>query len=338
MTTERGNDGVNIYDIAALAGVSASTVSRVVNNKPGVKQKTRQTVQRLLEKYNYAPNENARGLVTQASRIIGILVPDIRDFYHAGSAFHIERSLTARGYCCLLFNTGPEQFERAEHLQTLRQRQVDGAVLIGSSFQTDMVKNAIVEYLSTVPIVMANGYLDLPNTYSVLMDEATGVAELVRLLWHKGRRRIAFVAASRITPGNTRKRDGFLQAMRETNAPDPLWLYQCDHSLESAYAVTNTIVNEHPDVDAIMFSWDLDAVGGMHALLDRGKKVPDDIAVTGVDNSLYAELCYPGLTSVNIGQKAMCLAAADTLLHLLEGRESPRTVRVPSGIVERRST
>ena len=95
-----------IYDIAKEAGVSASTVSRVVNNKPGINEKTRKKVQQLLEKYNYIPNEAARGLVTQSSRIIGILIEDIRVFHHTESAYVIEQEMTRLGYSCLSLCTG----------------------------------------------------------------------------------------------------------------------------------------------------------------------------------------------------------------------------------------
>lgn len=95
-----------IYDIAKEAGVSASTVSRVVNNKPGVNENTRKKVQQLLEKYNYIPNEAARGLVTQSSRIIGILIEDIRVVHHTESAYVIEQEMTRLGYTCITLSTG----------------------------------------------------------------------------------------------------------------------------------------------------------------------------------------------------------------------------------------
>ena len=97
---------MTIYDIAKEAGVSASTVSRVINNKPGVRKETKKKIQQLLAKYNYSPNEAARGLVTQASKIIGILVDDIRTIHHTDGAYIIERELVKLGYCCIIFNTG----------------------------------------------------------------------------------------------------------------------------------------------------------------------------------------------------------------------------------------
>ncbi len=329
---------MNIYDIAKKAGVSASTVSRVINDKPGIKAETRALVKKLLKKYNYSPNENARGLVTQLSRTVGILLPDIRDLNHVSSAFRIQRELTAHGYCCIIFNTGEGDQERADHMQILRQRQVDGVVMIGSSYQCQPVEEKIGEYLSHIPVVMANGQFNLPNTYSILLDEKAGVSELANRLWDKGRRHFAFVKASHQTPGNQRKLEGFMQAMaahgKKTSSP----VYACESSHQGGYDIAQKIMHKHPETDAIMFSWDLEATGAVRALFDMDITVPDQVAVTGVDNSTYCDLCYPKLTSVDVKQHDMCLSAAKTLLDILTGGQAVRTIRIPPAIVERESS
>ena len=97
---------VTIYDIAKLAGVSPSTVSRVVNGYPHVKKATRARVLKLLEEHHYVPNETARGLVSQSSKMIGILISDIRTTQHTDGVYYIERELSKQGYSCLIYNTG----------------------------------------------------------------------------------------------------------------------------------------------------------------------------------------------------------------------------------------
>lgn len=153
---------MTIYDIAKEAGVSASTVSRVINNRPGVSIEVRRKVQRILKKYDYFPSETARGLVNQTSKIIGILVDDLRTSHHTEGAYIIERELAKLGYCCIILNTGTDDKSKADYLKVLKQRRVDGAVLMGSSFQSQEVEKAITKYLPNRPVVMANGYLDLP--------------------------------------------------------------------------------------------------------------------------------------------------------------------------------
>ena len=97
---------MTIYDIAECAGVSASTVSRVLNNKPGVNRETRARIEKLLVENHFAPNTSAQGLVSQSSRIIGIMMSDIRTIHHAESAYYVEQALQKAGYSCLIVSCG----------------------------------------------------------------------------------------------------------------------------------------------------------------------------------------------------------------------------------------
>lgn len=108
---------MTIYDIAKQAGVSASTVSRVINNKPGINAQTRKRVQKLLNENHYTPNEAARGLVMQSSKIIGILIEDLRIEHHTESAYVIEQEMTALGYTCITLSTGRRDEKKADYLK-----------------------------------------------------------------------------------------------------------------------------------------------------------------------------------------------------------------------------
>ena len=150
---------MTIYDIAKLAGVSASTVSRVANNKPGIKEETRRQIQALLDEYDYQPNETARGLVNQSSRMIGILITDIRYAHHVDIAYYIEQEMEKQGYCSLIVNTGLSDEKKVQAIKMLSQRQVDGVILVGSTFQCDAVKTALASCFKKEPVVITNGYL-----------------------------------------------------------------------------------------------------------------------------------------------------------------------------------
>lgn len=162
--------------------MAASTVSRVINNKPGIKAETRKKVQDLLDKYNYTPDVAARGLVMQSTKMVGILIVDIRVTHHINSAFVIEQELTKRGYCSIIMSTGPEGENKSEYIRILEQRRVEGVILMGSMFATEQIKEAIQRHLSKVPVVIVNGYLDLPNVSGVLIDEDAGVGKCADLL------------------------------------------------------------------------------------------------------------------------------------------------------------
>ena len=170
---------MTIYDIAELAGVSASTVSRVINNKPGIKEATRQKVKALLREYNYTPDENARGLVNKNTKLIGIMIADIRSAHHTDLTYVVEKYLRNKGYCGIILNAGSKTEEMEEAVRLLAKRRVDGVLIVGSVFQNDKVKNAISEHFANIPVVFANGEFNLPNVYCVIVDECDGVERFV---------------------------------------------------------------------------------------------------------------------------------------------------------------
>ena len=329
---------MTIYDIARIAGVSASTVSRVVNNKPGIKEETRKQILALLEQYDYSPNETARGLVNKASRMIGILIEDIRYAHHVDIAYYIEEEMGKHGYCSLILNTGLTDDKKVEAVKVLAQRRVDGVILVGSTFETEAVKRALDAGLSAVPVIMTNGYLNLPNVKGVLVDEREGVENCVELMRVKGHEKLAFVRPSH-TKSSLSKEQGFVQGMeRRGFKREELWIYECPTTLEDGYAMMERILEYHPDVEGVIFGEDLSAVSAIRALVDRNIKVPEQVAVIGVDNSKYCDICYPKLTSLNNRMVEMSLEAARILFDSLEGRENPDRIMLFSRIVEREST
>lgn len=337
-----------IYDIAKEAGVSASTVSRVVNNKPGINENTRKKVQQLLEKYNYIPNEAARGLVTQSSRIIGILIEDIRVVHHTESAYVIEQEMTRLGYTCITLSTGPDPKKKAEYIRHLEQRRVEGAILMGSMFGTSEVEESIHEHLSGIPIVIVNGYLNLPNVYSVIADEERGIEECVELLASKGRKNIAFVMDAE-TPSSNSKKRGFMTAMMRQGIPsEKQLLYQADwegvslsdprNTILRGAGATRRLLQENPQVDAIVYCVDLLAIGGIHEMESQGIAVPEQIAVMGVDNTIYGEICRPQLSTLDNKLVEVSRNASGILLNALEKKEVSKRMMLYTEIIEREST
>ncbi len=330
---------MTIYDIAREAGVAASTVSRVINNKPGIKEETRLRVQELLEKYNYTPNAAARGLVMQSSKLVGILIVDIRVTHHINSAFLIEKELTKKGYCCIIMGTGPEDEQKARYIEILEQRRVEGVILMGSMFMTEAVKESIQRHMPTIPVVIVNGYLELPNVSGVIVDEDSGVEQCVDLLWRKNRKKIAFVLDAG-SPANYKKQQGYCDGMKRHGvSAEALWLYEADESsVQGGYDITERIIREHPDLEGIIYSIDLIAVGGIRAAYDMGIRVPDQLSLIGIDNSIYGEICTPKLTTLDNKLQEMSQSAADILCEGLEGEATSKKVALFSRIIEREST
>lgn len=328
---------MTIYDIAKKAGVSASTVSRVINNKSGIKKETRERIQRILEECHYSPNEAARGLVNQASKIIGILISDIRTTHHTEGVYYMEREFVKLGYCCIIMNTGSDEESKARYIKILNQRRVEAAVLIGSTFQCVAVKNAIQQYLPNTPVIISNGYMDLPNVYGVIADEQNGILNCVKLLADKGRKNLAFVI-DKYTPSNKLKMLGFEMGVRQwCNQSKPL-IVETKSSFRDSYETTIELMKQHPEVNGIIYVVDLLAVGGIRALQDMKIAVPGKVAVIGVDNSIYSEICYPTLTSLDNKLLDLSVAAARNLIYVLQNKHVIKNVMIISSINEREST
>ena len=162
---------MNIYDIAAEAGVSISTVSRVMNNKGNVNPEMRRRIEEVLKKYDYKPSAIARGMVSKTMKTIAILTVDLRVPQHARQVYIIEQEFCQKGYNVMVCNTGGKLEECARYINLLSEKQVDGIVLIGSTFNDLGGRTEITGKVSRIPVVMANGHLDLPNFYSILVDD-----------------------------------------------------------------------------------------------------------------------------------------------------------------------
>jgi len=329
---------MTIYEIAREAGVSASSVSRVVNNKPGVNKKTRQKIQLLLEKYHYVPNDAARGLATSNSKLVGILIADIRAQHHIRGAYHIANELARHNYFSMILNTGNSDEERVACIQLLRQRQAEAAVLMGSIFQTEAIEAAIGQFLPDTPIFMMNGFINLPNVYGVLTDERSGIEDCVALLGRKGKRRIAFFV-DQPTPSSKLKEEGFVRGMAALGCRGDLWIYRgVEGSQRGGYDAAKRLLTEHPEVDGLICSLDIIACGAMRAIQESGRRIPRDVAVVGVDNSNYAEICTPGLTTLDNMIFDSSVTIAHKLIDQLNGNSTNQRTLLLTNIVEREST
>lgn len=310
---------MTIYDIAAKAGVSASTVSRVINGRSGIGKATRERVEAILKETGFVIDEGARSLVSQKSHMVGILVSDIRNQHHIEGAYMILRRLQEEGYVSLLLNAGESPDQKAECIRILARRKIDALVLVGSAFECPEVEAAIAAHMSSIPVVFQNGSFTLANVHSALAAEDRGTEEAVDHLYEEGRRRIAYVNNAD-TASNRRKIAGYRRAMTR-HGLEPLIVPSCrEDSGEAGGDATASLLANHPDVDAIIFSIDITAVGACRYILDSGRRIPDDIAVIGTDDSPYARLANPRLTSIDTRLQKLSDICCDMLLGALEGR------------------
>ena len=329
---------MNIYDIAKEAGVSISTVSRVLNNKGNVNENTRKKVEEVLEKNNYTPSAIARGMVSKSMRTVAVLTVDIRVPHYARTAYTIEREFSRKGYEVTLCNTGGELEETEKYLRTVVEKKVDGIVLVGSVFNTLCRTPEIESLLKTTPVVLANGKLDIPNSYSVLVDDRYGVSIAVKHLVEKGHRDIYYLK-DMDTVSARLKCEGFLSGMKmEGLEGTRRHVLETEMSISGGMKAVEKLLQSGRKFTAIVCGEDITATGAVKALLRAGLRVPEDVAVTGFNNSEYARICEPELTTIDNKPELVAMFSVQLLTSLIEKTDAYSSCTIQPELVQGQTT
>ncbi len=328
---------MNIYDIAAEAGVSISTVSRVMNHKGNVNPEMKKRIEEVLEKYDYKPSAIARGMVSKTMKTIAVLATDVRIPQFAGQVYGIEQEFSRAGYNVMVCNTGENLEDCAKYINMLSQKQVDGIIAIGSAFGNLKDNPDITGKMRWSPVVMANGKIDLPNFYSVLLDEAAGIRKAAELLQSRGKKNI-YLACRPDTDSGIRKKEGFLRAIKDMGiAGGEDRILFCGYGMEEGARIVSQLKESGRPFDGLIFGGDITAAGAMKELLQRGYRIPQDAAVISWGNSVSALTCWPELTAVDIRAEEMGRLCAKTLHGLLENQELQRIQMIEPELIVRES-
>ena len=251
---------MNIYDIASQAEVSIATVSRVLNGKGNVSEKTRERVLQVIEELGYTPNIFARGLGLNSIKMVGILCSDVSDIYYATAVSILEKELRKSGYDSLLCCTGDQLEDRRKSIDLLLSKRVDAIILVGSTFKEKGDNSHILDAAKEVPFVLINDFIEAPNIYGVVCDDFNAVRETVSVFLEQGLRRIAYLYDADTYSGAL-KLSGYQAAFTQMNmAADTKLTVRCKHSPESAREQTAKLLLEDR-VEAIVTSDDCLAVG-----------------------------------------------------------------------------
>lgn len=316
---------MNIYDIAKEAGVSIATVSRVLNNKGTVSEATRAKVEEVLARSGYTPSAIARGMVSKSMRTVAVLTVDIRVPHYAQQAYTIEQAFSQRGYEVILCNTGGGKEATVHYLRAVTEKQVDGIILVGSVFNTLGREPEVEALLRQAPVVLSNGRLDIPNASSVLLDDAGGAALAVDHVVALGKRNLWYMLDLN-TASALAKRDGFLKACQKYGDQIRGRVLETEFSIEGGRRAAKELLRSCRNFDAIICGEDETAVGVVKGLLGAGMRIPRDVAVTGYNNSVFAAMCEPRLTSVDNRPEQVALMCVQLLERMMDGE--------PGGVVE----
>lgn len=325
-----------IYDVSRLSGVSTATVSRAFSNPGQVRESTRRKVYEAAEVLHYSPNAIARAMARQRTDKIAYLIckkgATILDEFYAGICEGIMRTENRSDYQ-LLISTADDWRLTPSNAQS---KQVEG-VILGGNAQPDMVS----EFQShNVAVVLVNNRMagfDLP---CVVADERDGIRQAVEHLIGKGHRRIAMIAG-RFSPYTSGERyNAFLEVMRDHGlAIDASGVKMCNPDVECAAQAALELLQQPDRPTAILGANDVIAAGAIKAARRLGLRLPEDLAVIGVDDSTICSLLEPSLTSVHINCRRMGELCIEQLKALLDGKtDVPRVTVVPTELKIRQST
>ncbi|MBE5980638.1 MAG: LacI family transcriptional regulator [Paenibacillaceae bacterium] len=333
---------MNIYDIAELAGVSIATVSRVVNDSPRVSEKTKQKVRAIMEENGYTPNVFARGLGLDSMKTIGILCPDVSDAYMATAVAQLERSMHEHGYDCILCCSGFEQSIKEKYVSLLLAKRIDALIMVGSTYAGAEGEESRVQYVfeaaRQVPVFLINGYLDGENIYCAYGDDYQITYDVTSQMIESGRRRILFLCDSH-SYSAVRKLAGYESALKSHGLPvlGDLKLY-----VKNRIHTVRDILLERRDLrfDSVIGTDDGLAVGAIKYANAKLLKIPEDICITGFNNSALSICSDPELSSVDNRVEELCNITISNMMKILQEKDPQisRNCKVPCRLVKRCTT
>jgi LacI family transcriptional regulator len=324
-------------DVARLAGVSTATVSRVMNRPAQVDADTRTRVRAAIDKLQYVPHGAARALRSQRTRMIGAVVPSFDYALYARTTSALQRVLDQRGYSLVLATHYYDLATEVRVTEQLIQHGVDAFAFVG--LDHDPALYHLLERHAR-PYVLTWGVDETRRHPSIGFDNQAATYELTRWLIGLGHRRFGLISAPTVGNDRARARGAGVRAALAAHrlALDDRYVYYGAISLASGQAGMRALLATRPRPTAVIATNDVFAVGAMMTCRELGVRVPDDVSVTGVDNTDLGATQTPALTSIQTPIIEIGSAAAEQLIARLEGRAAELHQTLPFTLMKRGST
>ncbi|MDR2828541.1 MAG: LacI family DNA-binding transcriptional regulator [Acholeplasmatales bacterium] len=326
-----------IYDVAALAGVSLATVSRVINNPEVVKEKTKNRVLKAIKELGYKPNVIARNLATSKTTTVGVLVSDVTRSNISELLGGIIDIAKKYKYSIKLFAVDYNK-PFIETVLEVVSEQVNGLLCLDDEL-SDTEVGLIKEWLSKnrIPFVFGNSYYEDPEIPSVTVDFEKASYEITKILAEDNRKNIYFLSTKRRYSVNMAKEKGYLRACNEFKIVPKVFVTTGDVLTSKEHF--NEFFENKKKVDAAIGVRDSIAVNFLNVAKKYGKQIPQDIAVVGFQNSKYTLLSSPTLTTLDVPIYDIGAVSMRLLTKLMDG-ESLENIKIvlPHAIIEREST
>lgn len=332
---------MNIRDIAKLAGVGVSTVSRVINDHPDVKEETREKILKIIKESNYIPNNSARILKKNNTNNIGVLVKGVFNPFFAEMINIIGNRINEAGYTMILQQNDYATEDDVDNLIAfVKEKRLQGIICLGGNFLN--INDESFQFLD-IPVVLTSvntlSKESKSKFSSIGIDNVLAAKASIQYLIDKGHRNIGILLGEKNDVGISGLRlEGYKKALEENNIPySEENVFIGDYDYSGAYRVTKEIINNRKDITAIFSISDIMAVGAAKSVIDQGLQVGEDISIMGFDGMDISKYYNPGITTVKQPKKNMANNSIDLLLALLAKKEDHKHIIFETKIIERES-
>lgn len=332
---------LTIKDIAERAGVSITTVSQILNNKGSrFSEETRSRVMRIVEETNYKPDFIAQSMITKRSRMIGMIVPDVTDFFFSKLIEGVETYMNSLGYMIILCNSKHDKALEKKYFDELMHRAVEGIIIATPNVLDEEIMAVCSRRQRGLPIVLVDMGKNQRNEGKLIVEEYKGVYAAVEYLIECGHRKIGFLREVDDYYQLSERITGYLNCLEDFHIP-----YRGDYITESTLTIQGgylgtkkLLAQTSAQLTALVCTNDQMAVGAYQAIYERGLRVPEDISVIGFDGLDLGRYLAPALTTVYQPIFEIGFAAAKFTMDAIENPFAPIPNKVfPTELLKRNS-
>jgi len=329
---------VTIYDIAKKAGVSITTVSRVINDHPYVKDETKEKIEKLLKETGYVPNTNASSLVSKKTNTIAVILPDITNSFFANIFRGAEERANSQDFTVIYGNTNEDAEREKKYINTFIEKRVDGVILDPISTNIDIIKPL---EQNDIPFVLIDRNIKGTKKSHVGIHNKKEAFRIVNYLIDQGKKDIALISASEELSVYKDRKKGYVNALKKSglNLKNDYIKIGTKPIKEVGYNLTKEMIQSSTSPDAIFAANNFLAVGVYNALKDLGYKVPQDISIVCFDDFGTGTVISPFFTSIIQPASKMGMVAMNLLLDKIEGGDKgSHQIYLKSELCIRKST
>lgn len=333
-----------IFDVAKAAGVSKSTVSRVLNGESGVKEETKSAVEKAIRELGYTPSYLAQGIRTGKTKTIAMIVPEYTNIFYNELFRGVEDVALEKGYMVFVCNTECSRRSEMEYVNEIIKRNVDG-IIFNTYSNSDDMKEYLKKISKKLPVVFTNRIFEEQDEVCyIYTDGFTSNRKAVHYLYEKGKHEIAYIRNTDAISVIEDRYEGYLQGLRDCGIPfRKEYIYRAAQSLEPDYIKLGQDAAKYYESlpklpQAIIAAIDTLAIGCVQQLQRDGFRVPEDVNIIGFDNIALSALIQPALTTISQPIRRMGQKAAEIIIAKLDGKEIEDKVVFDGNLIIRETT